>query len=164
MEAVNIGNGLMLEDGPLVADRRLDIAEGFVSNAVSEGAELQLRWTSSKFWFILSADLLANVPDSAQVMTEEPFAQSRQLQLLQVLTKLLSVNSSFGFADTSPEAQKQGGFKNRNWEWYVAINSLHIHSVETPFGGLKNSGYGYEGGIEGLEAFLATKYSSEVYT
>ena len=46
----------------------------------------------------------------------------------------------------------------------LAINSMHIHSVETPFGGLKHSGYGYEGSIEGLEAFLVTKYSSEIYT
>ncbi len=45
----------------------------------------------------------------------------------------------------------------------LAINSLHVHSVETPFGGLKFSGYGHEGGIEGLEVFLATRYSSEIY-
>jgi len=46
----------------------------------------------------------------------------------------------------------------------LAINSMHVHSVETPFGGLKHSGYGYEGSIEGLEAFLVTKYSSEIYS
>ena len=43
----------------------------------------------------------------------------------------------------------------------LAINSLHVHSVETPFGGLKFSGYGHEGGIEAW-VFLATRYSSEI--
>jgi succinate-semialdehyde dehydrogenase/glutarate-semialdehyde dehydrogenase len=34
---------------------------------------------------------------------------------------------------------------------------------ETPFGGIKHSGYGSEGGIEGLEAFLTTRFVSETY-
>ena len=43
----------------------------------------------------------------------------------------------------------------------LAVNSLMVSSPETPFGGVNDSGYGSEGGIEGLEAYLRTKFVSE---
>ena len=171
MEAVNIGNGLDagVSMGPLVADRRLDIMEGFVSNAVSEGAELIVggeRVQSAGSFY--QPTLLANVPDSAQIMTEEPFGPIAPTATFASLDEVIDRANSlpFGLAayafTGSPKTA--GALKTEIESGMLAINSLHIHSVETPFGGLKNSGYGYEGGIEGLEAFLATKYSSEVYT
>ncbi len=45
----------------------------------------------------------------------------------------------------------------------LAINSIVVSTPETPFGGIKHSGYGSEGGIEGLEAFLVTRFISEVH-
>ena len=171
VEAVNIGNGLDagVSMGPLVADRRLDIMEGFVSNALSEGAELLVggeRFQSSGSFY--QPTLLANVPDSAQIMTEEPFGPIAPTATFASLDEVIDRANSlpFGLAayafTGSPKTA--GALKTEIESGMLAINSLHIHSVETPFGGLKNSGYGYEGGIEGLEAFLATKYSSEVYT
>jgi succinate-semialdehyde dehydrogenase/glutarate-semialdehyde dehydrogenase len=44
----------------------------------------------------------------------------------------------------------------------VGINHTFIFTAETPFGGIKESGYGSEGGIEGLEAYLTTKLVSEL--
>ena len=43
----------------------------------------------------------------------------------------------------------------------VGVNSLAISMPETPFGGVKASGHGSEGGIEGLEAYLNTKYVAQ---
>ena len=112
--------------------------------------------------------LLANVPDSAQVMTEEPFGPIAPTATFASLDEVIDRANSlpFGLAayafTGSPKTA--GVLKTEIESGMLALNSLHIHSVETPFGGLKNSGYGYEGGIEGLDAFLATKYSSEVYT
>ncbi len=45
----------------------------------------------------------------------------------------------------------------------VGINNLGMSTSETPFGGVDESGYGSEGGIAGLEAFLRTKFVSETY-
>ena len=42
----------------------------------------------------------------------------------------------------------------------VGMNSFNISMPETPFGGVKGSGYGREGGIEGLESYLVTKFVS----
>ncbi|MNR52877.1 Alpha-ketoglutaric semialdehyde dehydrogenase [compost metagenome] len=44
----------------------------------------------------------------------------------------------------------------------VSINHFGIAAPETPFGGIKDSGYGSEGGSEGLDAYLTTKFVSQV--
>ncbi|MEM6439865.1 MAG: aldehyde dehydrogenase family protein, partial [Pseudomonadota bacterium] len=43
----------------------------------------------------------------------------------------------------------------------LAVNSVVVSTPETPFGGVNESGYGSEGGIEGIEAFLRTKFVTE---
>ena len=45
----------------------------------------------------------------------------------------------------------------------VAVNGLTVSTPETPFGGVKHSGHGSEGGIEGLEAYLNTKFVSQAH-
>ena len=44
----------------------------------------------------------------------------------------------------------------------LTINHFGIALPETPFGGIKDSGYGHEGGIEGLSAYLQTKFVSHL--
>jgi succinate-semialdehyde dehydrogenase/glutarate-semialdehyde dehydrogenase len=44
----------------------------------------------------------------------------------------------------------------------VGVNSIAVSTPETPFGGVKESGYGSEGGIEGLQAYLSTKFISQM--
>jgi succinate-semialdehyde dehydrogenase/glutarate-semialdehyde dehydrogenase len=44
----------------------------------------------------------------------------------------------------------------------VGVNHLAISLPETPFGGIKESGYGHEGGIEGLDAYLNTKFVTQL--
>ena len=171
VEAVNVGNGL--EDGvtmgPLVAERRIEIMDGFVSDAVSKGAELLVggsRIQSPGSFY--EPTLLGNVPETARIMVEEPFGPVAPTTTFESLEEVIIRANSLPFglaayAFTSNPATART-LKSEIETGMLAVNSLHIHSVETPFGGLKFSGYGYEGGIEGLEAFLATKYSSEIYT
>lgn len=44
----------------------------------------------------------------------------------------------------------------------VGVNNPGISTVETPFGGVNESGYGSEGGIEGLEVYQRTKFVTEI--
>ena len=46
----------------------------------------------------------------------------------------------------------------------VGVNHFGVSLPETPFGGVKESGYGHEGGIEGLDAYLVTKFVSQLPT
>jgi len=171
IEAVNVGNGLDdgVTMGPLVAERRIDIMDGFVSDAVSKGAELLVggsRIQSPGSFY--QPTLLGNVPETARIMVEEPFGPVAPTTSFASLDEVIARANSLPFglaayAFTSNPATART-LKSEIETGMLAVNSLHIHSVETPFGGLKFSGYGYEGGIEGLEAFLATKYSSEIYS
>ncbi len=171
IEAVNVGNGLDdgVTMGPLVAERRIDIMDGFVSDAVSKGAELLVggsRIQSPGSFY--QPTLLGNVPETARIMVEEPFGPVAPTTSFASLDEVIVRANSLPFglaayAFTSNPATART-LKSEIETGMLAVNSLHIHSVETPFGGLKFSGYGYEGGIEGLEAFLATKYSSEIYS
>ena len=154
--------------GPLVADRRIDVIDDFVSDAVSKGAELIVggkRAQSPGAFY--QPTLMKNVPESARIMTEEPFGPIAPTATFRTLEEVIDRANSlpFGLAayafTNSPKTARL--LKTEIETGMLAINSLHIHSVETPFGGLKHSGYGYEGGIEGVEAFLVTKYSSEIY-
>ena len=171
VEAVKVGDGLdeTMNMGPLVAERRIDIMDGFVTDAIDKGAELLTggsRIQSPGSFFMPT--LLSNVPDTARIMTEEPFGPIAPTASFSSLDEVIDRANSlpFGLAayafTGSPKTA--GVLKAETETGMLAINSLHVHSVETPFGGLKFSGYGYEGGIEGLEVFLATKYSSEIYT
>ena len=170
VEAVKVGDGLdeNMNMGPLVAERRIDIMDGFVSDAVSKGAELLVggsRIQSEGSFF--APTLLQEVPDTARIMTEEPFGPiaptARFSSLEEVINRANSLPFGLAAYAFTRSAKTAGVLKKEIEAGMLAINSLHVHSVETPFGGLKFSGYGHEGGIEGLEVFLATRYSSEIY-
>ena len=170
IEAVKVGDGLdeEMNMGPLVAERRIDIMDGFVADAVSNGAELLVggsRIQSEGSFF--APTLLQEVPDTARIMTEEPFGPiaptARFSSLEEVIHRANSLPFGLAAYAFTGSAKTAGVLKQEIEAGMLAVNSLHVHSVETPFGGLKFSGYGYEGGIEGLEVFLATRYSSEIY-
>ena len=171
VEAINVGDGLDSKStmGPLVADRRLEVMEDFISDAVSSGGEVISgggRGQSPGSFF--EPTLIRDVPDTAKIMIEEPFGPVAPSASFSSIDEIIERANSlpFGLASYAFTSNPRTSqiLKSEIESGMLAINSMHIHSVETPFGGLKHSGYGYEGSIEGLEAFLVTKYSSEIYT
>ena len=171
VEAINVGDGLDSKStmGPLVADRRLEVMEDFISDAISSGGEVISgggRGQSPGAFF--EPTLIRNVPDTAKIMIEEPFGPVAPSASFSSIDEIIERANSlpFGLASYAFTSNPRTSqiLKSEIESGMLAINSMHIHSVETPFGGLKHSGYGYEGSIEGLEAFLVTKYSSEIYT
>jgi succinate-semialdehyde dehydrogenase/glutarate-semialdehyde dehydrogenase len=170
VEAMNVGDGLdeKVTMGPLLAERRIGIMDGFVADAVTQGAEVVAggeRIQSAGSFY--APTLLSNVPDTAKIMLEEPFGPVAPTASFKTLDEIIERANSlpfglaaYAFTNSSKTVRV---LKSEIETGMLAVNSLHVHSVETPFGGLKFSGYGYEGGVEGLEVFLATKYSSEIY-
>ena len=170
VEAINVGDGLDSNStmGPLVADRRLEVMEDFISDAISSGGEVISgggRGQSPGSFF--EPTLIRDVPDTAKIMIEEPFGPVAPSASFSSIDEIIERANSlpFGLASYAFTSNPRTSqiLKSEIESGMLAINSMHIHSVETPFGGLKHSGYGYEGSIEGLEAFLVTKYSSEIY-
>jgi succinate-semialdehyde dehydrogenase/glutarate-semialdehyde dehydrogenase len=159
-----VGNGVDpgVEMGPLANARRIDALAGLVVDACARGAEL--RTGGSKIdgkGYFFQPTVLANVPDSAHVMQEEPFGP------LAIINPVASLDEAIEKANSVPFGLAAYGFTNRAdyvdrmveeiEAGNVSINTLEASLPETPFGGVKSSGYGREGGTEGLHNYMITK-------
>lgn len=168
-EALKVGNGM--EDGvfmgPLIADRRLEVMEDFVSDARNHGAKLKTGGgrigNTGSFW---SPTVLADVPDDAKIMTEEPFGPLAPITPFKGLDDVMERANALPFGLAGYVFTSDGG-KARTVSdamevGMVGVNHPGVSTPETPFGGVNESGYGSEGGIEGLEAYQRTKFVTEV--
>ena len=159
-----VGNGVEpgVEMGPLANDRRVAALTGLVEDARERGAEIRTggsRLDGKGYFF--QPTVLANVPDDAHVMQEEPFGP------LAIINPVASLDEAIAKANSVPYGLAAYGFTNR--ADYVdrmvegveagnlSINTLEASLPETPFGGVKSSGYGREGGTEGLHNYMITK-------
>ena len=170
-EATVVGNGFEpgVEMGPLANERRVAALTDFVTDAVDVGAELTTggsRLDMAGYFF--APTVLANVPANAKVMQEEPFGP------LAIVNPVESLDSAIEQANAVPYGLAAYGFTNR--ADYVdqmvdrveagnlSINTLEASLLETPFGGVKSSGYGREGGAEGLHHYTVIKNVSHSMT
>ena len=148
--------------GPLANDRRIGALTDLVEDAKEAGAKLVTGGSrrGDKGYFF-QPTVLANVPDSARVMQEEPFGP------LAVVNPFASLDEALAAANSVPYGLAAYGFTNRAdyadriieglEAGNVSINTLEASLPETPFGGVKSSGYGREGGSEGLHNYMITK-------
>lgn len=160
-----VGNGLDsgVEMGPLANDRRVPALTALVEDARSKGAEVRTggaRHGDKGYFF--QPTVLSNVPDDARIMQEEPFGP------LAVINPVSSLDDAIAQANSVPYGLAGYAFTNR--ADYIAkmveevqvgnlsINTLEASMPETPFGGVKSSGYGREGGSEGLHHYMDIKH------
>ena len=167
---ITVGNGLDegVNMGPLIAERRISVMDEFVKDAVDTGSELltggrRLNREGSFY----APTILSNVSDNAKLMNDEPFGPLLPIdsfhsidEVIERANRLEFGLASYAFTNDSKiinalQADIQSGL--------LAINSMVVSTPETPFGGIKHSGYGSEGGVEGLEAFLVTRFLTETY-
>ena len=162
-----LGNGLEEETtmGPMSNYRRIESMGNLVQDAVKCGAKLV---TGGKRWgnvgFFWEPTVLVDVPDHSKIMQEEPFGPVAPIIPFDSLDEVIEKSNSlqYGLAayvftqsDNTREllvnSLESGG---------IAFNSAAPVPSDLPYGGLKDSGYGYEGGIEGVEAYLHKKLVS----
>ena len=162
-----LGNGLEEETtmGPMSNYRRIESMGNLVQDAVKCGAKLV---TGGKRWgnvgFFWEPTVLVDVPDQSKIMQEEPFGPVAPIIPFDSLDEVIEKSNSlqYGLAayvftqsDNTREllvnSLESGG---------IAFNSAAPVPSDLPYGGLKDSGYGYEGGIEGVEAYLHKKLVS----
>ncbi len=159
-----VGNGVdpAVEMGPLAHDRRVGALTDLVEDARDKGAEVRTgggKLGDTGFFF--EPTVLANVPEAARVMQEEPFGP------LAIINPVASLDEAIEQANAVPYGLAAYGFTNRAdyvdrmiegiEAGNVSINTLEASLPETPFGGVKSSGYGREGGTEGLHNYMITK-------
>jgi succinate-semialdehyde dehydrogenase/glutarate-semialdehyde dehydrogenase len=165
--AIRVGNGLAegTQMGPLANERRIPTLEALIEDAVARGAELRTggRRIGNEGYFF-EPTVLANVPREARVMNEEPFGPLAIVNRFSTLDEAIGEANrlSFGLASyafTGSAATAQAlalGIE----AGMTTINHNGLALPEVPFGGIKDSGYGSEGGSDAVEPYLVTKFVS----
>ncbi len=170
VQAIRVGNPLAsgTQMGPLVNARRLGAIEAFVADATALGARVAAggaRVGDRGSFHALT--LLDEVPDTARIMREEPFGAVAAMQPFRTLDEAVAKSNAlpFGLAAYvfSRSARTLQTMTEQLEVGLLGLNSCNIAAAETPFGGVKDSGYGSEGGSEGIDGYLVTKHVAEGY-
>ena len=160
---VKVGDGLEdgVKMGPLANSRRPDAIETLVQDAKTKGARVLAGGERGKSGFFFQPTLLADVPNEAKIMNDEPFgpvAVSRPFdtfeEAIEQANRLPYGLAAFAFTDNGRRANLIGDLVESGM---VGINTFAISGADTPFGGVKDSGFGSEGGKEGLESYQVVK-------
>ena len=168
-KAVKVGDGMEegVLMGPLAHARRLDAMEALVSDAVAKGAKVETggRRIGNKGYFF-EPTVLSNVPHSARIMNEEPFGPIALVAPFDSFDDAITEANrlSYGLAAYAyTRSAKTAAALGQSIEsGMVTINHLGLALPEVPFGGVKDSGYGTEGGADALEAYLVTKFVTQM--
>ena len=165
---LKIGNGMDkgVQLGPITTKKRLEEIEKLVEVTKKEGAKVLCggkRPSEFNKGYFYEPTVFDNVKDDFKIMTEEPFGPLTPLLTFKNFDEvILKANnqvaglaayvctSSIELANKTSEALETG---------MVAVNTPFISNAETPFGGIKQSGYGREGGSMGIKDYLNIKYT-----
>jgi succinate-semialdehyde dehydrogenase/glutarate-semialdehyde dehydrogenase len=164
-----VGDGLDPDTrmGPLANPRRVNAIETFVNDAQEKGAKVATggkRVGNQGNFF--QPTVLTDVPESARIMNEEPFGPVAVMlrfketdEMLTRANKLPYGLASYAFTTDAKTATKVADALESGM---VTINHFGIALPETPFGGIKDSGFGHEGGSEGLQVYMQAKFISHL--
>jgi succinate-semialdehyde dehydrogenase/glutarate-semialdehyde dehydrogenase len=162
--SVTVGNGFEpgVEMGPLANPRRIEAMEALVADARKKGARVLAggeRLGNRGYFFPVT--VLADLADDARVMHEEPFGPLAVINPVSSLDEAIEKANAlpfglaaYAFTHSASNADRLAdGIEAGN----VSINTLEASVPEVPFGGVKDSGYGREGGMEGLAHYMVVK-------
>ena len=165
---LKIGNGMDdgVQLGPITTKKRLDEIERLVETTKKEGANILCggkRPSGFNKGYFYEPTVFDNVKDNFKIMTEEPFGPLTPILTFKSFEEVIKkandqaaglagyvCTSSIELANKTSEALETG---------MVAVNTPFISNAETPFGGIKQSGYGREGGSMGIKDYLNIKYT-----
>jgi succinate-semialdehyde dehydrogenase/glutarate-semialdehyde dehydrogenase len=165
---IKLGDGLdkTTTMGPMANARRIEAMESFVNDAKARGGKIQTggeRGGNQGFFY--KPTVITDIPDDSKIMTQEPFGPLAPVvpfktfdEVVQRANSLEFGLAAYAFTTSSTTAAAIGDALESGM---VGVNSVAISTPETPFGGVKESGHGSEGGIEGLGAYLVTKFISQ---
>lgn len=167
--SLKIGPGIQdgIDVGPMANKRGLDNAHRLIDDAMAQGARLLIGGgrpvhLPGEKGYYLAPTALADVPASALIMSQEPFAPVAPIAPFSTFDEAIALanSTSYGLASylfsrslktvtMASEAIEAG---------MVGVNDIAIAAAEMPFGGVKESGMGREGGSLGIRDYLEAKY------
>ncbi len=165
---LKVGDGMDSSStmGPLANARRIAAMEAFIGDASQKGATIRTGGNriGNKGNFF-EATVLTDVPMNARVMQEEPFGPLALIapfgsfdDVVTEANRLPFGLASYAFTRSAKTANAIGSQVEAGM---MTINHMGLALPEVPFGGVKDSGYGSEGGSEAIEAYLNTKFITQ---
>lgn len=167
---MTVGDGLSsaTQMGPLASARRVDATEALANDAMAKGARAAAggkRAGGAGRGYFFEPTVLSDVPLEARVMNEEPFGPIAACRAFDTVDDALREANGLPYglaAYAFTSSLKNARDVAHGLECgIVGINSFSGSNPETPFGGVKDSGYGREGGVEGVKAYMTTKFVVE---
>jgi len=167
VQSLRLGDGRdpQTDIGPLANRRRLEAVQALVDDARGKGAAVRCgggRPPQFSRGFYFEPTVLTEVDASMRVMIEEPFCP-----IAPILT-FTDFDQAIARANATPYGLAGYVFTRNTRTAFLAseelevgmvgVNNLVIAAAEIPFGGVKQSGFGREGGSEGIESYTVTKY------
>lgn len=164
-KGIKVGSGLdpATNMGPLANARRITAMEAMVADALEKGAVLKLggKRAATRGYFF-EPTVLIDVPLEARAMNEEPFGPLALLRPFDDLEEAIKESnrlpyglSAYAFTGSHAVATQVAA---RLQSGMVSVNHFGLGIPETPFGGVRDSGHGFEGGSEAIEAYLQTRF------
>ncbi|MET8425321.1 NAD-dependent succinate-semialdehyde dehydrogenase [Nocardia sp. NPDC004860] len=165
MAEYRLGNGVDPDTtlGPLVNENQLDTVNELVDDAVSAGAQVKLggKAPGGPGWFY-PATVLTDIPAQARILREEVFGPVAPIVGFDTEEQGLAAanNTEFGLVAYVYTRSLDRALRVAEGleSGMVGVNRGVISDPAAPFGGVKESGFGREGGFEGIEEYLDTKY------
>ncbi len=159
-----LGNGMHAASqmGPLANARRLAAVRDLIGRSVQAGARAH-QGAAPETGFFAPVTVLSDVAPDSPIIQEEPFGPIAALTPFDSLDQALAManHCSYGLAGYlfTDSARAILDVSERLEVGSLAINGMGVSVPEAPFGGVKDSGFGSESGIEGMDAFLETKFT-----
>jgi succinate-semialdehyde dehydrogenase / glutarate-semialdehyde dehydrogenase len=168
VKAAKIGDGLQsgTQMGPMANPRRIAAMESFIGDAVQKGASLKTGGNriGNKGNFF-EPTVLTDVPMDSRIMNEEPFGPVAVISpfkgfddVVEEANRLPYGLAAYAYTRSAKTAQAVAAAVETGM---ISINHHGLALPEVPFGGVKDSGYGSEGGSEAIESYLNTKFVTQ---
>ncbi len=160
---VVMGNGMDASTvmGPLANPRRPTAVGALVDDAVAKGAKLGSGGASDGDGFFYKPTVLSDVPIEADIMSNEPFGPVALIRPFKNFDEAIENANRLPFglaAFVHTENGRQANMAGDAIEaGMIGINTAGISTVDMPFGGIKESGFGSEGGPEGIDGYYVHK-------
>jgi succinate-semialdehyde dehydrogenase / glutarate-semialdehyde dehydrogenase len=167
-KSVKVGDGLdsSTRMGPMANSRRIDAMEMFIADATQNGSKVRTggkRIGNKGFFF--EPTVLTDVPKDARIMNEEPFGPLAPITPFRDMEEVVAEANrlpyglaAYAYTRSAKTANAIGAAIETGM---VSINHHGLALPEVPFGGVKDSGFGSEGGSEAIEGYLNTKFVTQ---
>lgn len=168
VKTIKVGNGLEegVQMGPLANERRVPAIEALIADASQKGADVRTGGSriGNKGYFF-EPTVVTGVTREMRMMNEEPFGPLAMIfpfsdfdEAVEEANRLPYGLASYAYTRSAKTANAIAASVEAGM---MTINHLGLALPEVPFGGVKDSGFGSEGGSEAIEAYLNPKFVSQ---